>query len=154
MDKENINARILALIQPRTKDNPIRKGVIRFEPAILETEISDRDLRKAIEELRGTPEGCFICSSSKGGYYMAQDLEELGKAISSDERRAVTILQRCRAQRKNAKLEMNPIVKAEIESQVEMFATVGDQLELISINIQPVNNDPLGHLSPDGKRKR
>lgn len=93
----------------------------------------------------------MLCASlaKPGGYYMAQDLETLDKAIGSDERRAIKILQRCRIQRKNAELGMNPIVKAEIDSQREMFESIGGQLVLIETN----SIDPVGHLSPDGKRK-
>ena len=86
--------------------------------------INNRRMRKEIEWLRNNdPEGAMICSRTKkgGGYYMAKGKEEIESYIVKDERRAIAIFQRCRKQRKLAKLTMNPDVKAEIDSQLEMF---------------------------------
>jgi hypothetical protein len=121
---DDLEKKVLEVISKRNFMNPVSRGDLVFWFGQ-----SDRMIRKAIESLRGTPEGCFICSSLKGGYYMAEDEAELEKAIGSDERRAIKIFQRCRTQRKNAKLTMNPEVKAEIESQREMFPEMEVQSE-------------------------
>lgn len=118
---DEIEKKVLELISERSSANPISRIILKGELAWRGTHVSDRKIRSAIESLRGTPGGCFICSSLKGGYYTARNEAELDKAIGSDERRAIKIFQRCRTQRKNAKLSMNPEVKAEIESQREMF---------------------------------
>jgi hypothetical protein len=67
--------------------------------------IDDREMREAIEHLRSShPEGCMIATSrEKGsGYYIAESLTDLDKALTSDENRLISIAQRIRQQRRAA----------------------------------------------------
>ena len=68
-------------------------------------DVSDRLMRKAIEDLRDTdPEGAKICSSLDGGYYMAANVNELERYLNTDLSRAVKILKRVNRQRRVAGL--------------------------------------------------
>lgn len=67
--------------------------------------VSDREMRQAIEELRtDNSDGAMICASLSGGYYTARDLVELDEALRSDESRIRKIAQRIRKQRQRAGL--------------------------------------------------
>jgi len=67
--------------------------------------VSDRIMRRAIEELRDTdPDGAKICSSLDGGYYMAANVTELERYLNTDLSRAVKILKRVNRQRRVAGL--------------------------------------------------
>ena len=59
-----------------------------------ERNISDREMRQAIEELRRTDDlGALICSSSgSAGYWLAVDLDELLDSYREERRRAINIL--------------------------------------------------------------
>ncbi len=77
--------------------------------------LTDRSLRKNIEELRTTDkQGAWICASLKGGYFIARDIKELEKFTGSDHRRAINTLIRVRKQRKAAGLLVSPQLELEI----------------------------------------
>jgi hypothetical protein len=66
--------------------------------------ITDRFMRKMIEELRKEKRGCMIVASQEGGYFWAADIKELDKHTQHDINRAVTLLDKINTQRKNAGL--------------------------------------------------
>ena len=76
--------------------------------SVSEKSISDRTLRKYIEDLRTTKEGCMICASLKGGYFLARNRKELDKFTASDENRGIKIINRVRKQRRAAGLLVFP----------------------------------------------
>lgn len=117
----NIEFAVLGILKHYRADARIQRGEILKQLRGRGYLVDDRKLRKTIEELRTTEAGSMICSSLKGGYYLAQNDAELIDALASDEHRFITGLQRCRLQRKAAKLAFNPALKAEIESQLAMF---------------------------------
>jgi len=69
-------------------------------------ELSDREMRRIIAELRTTPEGCFILTTQKkgGGYYWAESIEELNEATQTDLNHCYTLMNKITAQRKRAGL--------------------------------------------------
>lgn len=73
------------------------------------TQLTDRQMRGALEWLRANdPEGALICSSLKGGYFLAKDQAELEENLAADESRAYTTLQRISAQRRAARANISP----------------------------------------------
>ncbi len=62
--------------------------------------ISDREIREAIQELRGEdPRGAIIMSSSgASGYWLAQSIQEIQAHYREERSRALSILVRIRAQ--------------------------------------------------------
>ena len=70
-----------------------------------EKNISDREMRQAIEELRRTDDqGALICSSSGGGgYWLAVDLDELLESYREERRRAINILVTIRSRLKRGR---------------------------------------------------
>ena len=68
--------------------------------------VSDREMRLAIEELRrGHAHGAWLCADLRGGYFMAEDEEELERYLASDERRANKLLERVHSQRRMVSLQ-------------------------------------------------
>lgn len=75
-------------------------------PALLSKlpDISDRVMRAEIEELRrNDPDGAWICSSTDGGYWLAESLSELDSFLNQDAHRGHVILERVNAQRIHAR---------------------------------------------------
>ena len=69
----------------------------------------DRNIRDAIEKVRGEPgEGSKICSSSSkgGGYWLAANAEELEVFLAEDGKRVRTIFARNDAQRQHGLEEL------------------------------------------------
>lgn len=54
------------------------------------TGLSERELRKCIEQLRRS--GCVIISASEGGYYKPATSEELSRFIHKEQSRACSVL--------------------------------------------------------------
>lgn len=75
--------------------------------------VSDRAMRIALEELRTTKQGMWICATTRnrGGYFLAANPEELDAFTKSDLNRAYALLHRVQAQRKNAKLDTTPQIR-------------------------------------------
>lgn len=72
--------------------------------------VSDRYIRRAIEHLRTThPQGALICSTMTkgGGYYLAQNMDELQEYLGSEERRAISVFRKVRKQAKTAQIELS-----------------------------------------------
>lgn len=81
----------------------------------LELDLSDREMRTAIEGLRRDhPHGAWICADLRGGYFIAGDEEELDRYLRTDERRALHLLQQVRNQRQQAGLQSG--------EQLELFS--------------------------------
>jgi hypothetical protein len=59
----------------------------------------DRLIREAIEELRCRPEGAYICSSPRGGYYIGT-FEDVKRYLKSENSRANSLKRRTRLQLK------------------------------------------------------
>lgn len=59
----------------------------------------DRLIRVAIEELRCQPEGAYICSSPRGGYYIGT-FEDVKRYLKSENSRANSLKRRTRLQLK------------------------------------------------------
>jgi len=68
-------------------------------------DISDRDVRMAIEYLRNeTVQGSLILSTSgSAGYWVAESLDEFMQCVAEDRRRALSILVRIHKQKKVAR---------------------------------------------------
>jgi len=68
-------------------------------------DVSDRDVRLAIEYLRNqTKQGSLILSTSgSAGYWVAESLEEFTQCVAEDRRRALSILVRIHKQKKVAR---------------------------------------------------
>ena len=61
-------------------------------------DLTEREMRQAIEDLRFTPEGANICSSFGGGYWIGTH-SEVEKYLERAERPALTVLARLKRQR-------------------------------------------------------
>ena len=85
----------------RTK---LRSRVMDYLPRG-EKNVSDRELRSCIEELRRTSDtGALISSSSSGGgYWICQDLDELLQSYAEERRRGLSILVTIRARLKRGR---------------------------------------------------
>jgi hypothetical protein len=71
--------------------------------------LTDRQMRAYLEWLRANdPQGALICSSLKGGYFLARDARELEANLSSDENRAKKTLRRISRQKKMARFLESP----------------------------------------------
>lgn len=82
---------------------------------LISDQISDRKMRSLIEDLRfDDPQGAWICSSLKGGYFTARDFEELDRFTSADIHRAKKLFTRVRKQRETAGLTESKQLKLEI----------------------------------------
>ncbi|MDP6771279.1 MAG: hypothetical protein QF704_11335 [Anaerolineales bacterium] len=69
--------------------------------------ISNRHMRLAIENLRQNhPIGARICSTTRqrGGYFLAEDQQELTDYLETESNRCIQMWQRIRKQRMNANL--------------------------------------------------
>jgi len=72
--------------------------------------VSDRTMRDVIFDLRCIPDGKYLCSTLKGGYFTARDVREVNESTETDHRRAMKLLHRISQQRKHAQLhELEPI---------------------------------------------
>jgi hypothetical protein len=70
--------------------------------------VRDREMRIAIEVLRiEHPSGAYICSTTQGGYWYAESIDELEGYIAQDEHRAKRILARLRQQKLRARALVN-----------------------------------------------
>ena len=100
---------ITVLQQCRGIDQRITREHLRRELTWrINTHVSDRAMRAAIENARFTPEGALICSTTRkgGGYYMARNTTELEAYLRQDESRCREMWQRCRRQRAAAGLAL------------------------------------------------
>jgi hypothetical protein len=101
----------------------IRRDALRREVSEwLGRNVTDREMRLALENLRANDsDGCMICSSLSGGYYMARSLSELRSALDADKSRISNTSARIRAQERRAglitggQLEMGLDVRREWE---------------------------------------
>ena len=111
-EKKQKQAILEVLSAHRGEENRISRSLLRI---LIPDFLSDRSLRKYIEELRTTDkQGAWICASLKGGYFLARNLKELEKFTGSDHRRAINTLIRVRKQRKAAGLLVFPQLELEI----------------------------------------
>lgn len=91
------------------QENRIRRDALRSRVMSLlprgSKNISDREMRQTIEELRRTDDmGALICSSSgSGGYWISADLDELLESYREERRRAINILVTIRARLKRGR---------------------------------------------------
>ena len=96
------------LAERRGPERRIRRGELLAALQRRVGEISDREMRSALEQLRWRhPQGAWICAHLRGGYFMARDEAELERYLRSDENRANNLLQRVRTQRRAAGLQRN-----------------------------------------------
>ena len=80
-----------------------RADMLRSVNVAMRHGVTDRTMRRAIEELRyNNSEGAYICSSTDGGYYRARNATELNAYLDQDEKRAKMILARTSRQRQRA----------------------------------------------------
>ena len=88
----------------RISRNDLRFGVAS-ELEMYFADISDRDVRMAIEYLRNeTVQGSLILSTSgSAGYWVAESLDEFMQCVAEDRRRALSILVRIHKQKKVAR---------------------------------------------------
>ena len=106
----NLTHAILQVLSKHVgQPNRIRRDKLRSKIMALlprgESNISDREMRQAIEELRRTDDqGALICSSSgSGGYWLAVDLDELLESYREERRRSITLLVTIRARLKRGR---------------------------------------------------
>ena len=87
---------ILSILEPRVgrKRRISRKKLRNWLCYQLQREVSDREMRSAIEELRrSNSKGALICSSSGlSGYWMAEDYDELVENYRHERRRALSLM--------------------------------------------------------------
>ena len=99
---DDIGNAVLQLIQGRKKMSAVtREELVYHVPLIVDRveKISDREIREAIERLRQTPKGAFICSSSGAQGYWMGSLEEVQACYSEERKRSLTLMARIRKQR-------------------------------------------------------
>ena len=99
---DDIGNAVLKLIQGRKKMSAVtREELVYHVPLLVDRveKISDREIREAIERLRQTPEGAFICSSSGSQGYWIGSLKEVQACYSEERRRSLTLMARIRKQR-------------------------------------------------------
>lgn len=109
IETDQIQATILEILTDhRGPEDRIKRLTLRLELSTrLGARISDRTMRKALEDLRtGDRRGAWICSDTEagGGYFLARSLPELEAFLDADEARLATLARRIRAQRKQAGL--------------------------------------------------
>lgn len=91
------------------QENRIRRDALRSRLMALlprgSKNISDREMRSTIEELRRTDDqGALISSSSGGGgYWICKDLDELLESYREERRRSITLLVTIRARLKRGR---------------------------------------------------
>ena len=102
-----LSSHILTILSAqRGPEARMLRSEILEELRLLMVDVSDREMRAAIEELRrGHAQGAWICADMRGGYFMARNEEELDRYLQSDEKRAAHLLQRVRIQRAAAGLQ-------------------------------------------------
>ena len=94
------------LAERRGPERRIRRGELLAALQSRVGDISDREMRSALEQLRWRqPQGAWICAHLRGGYFMARDEAELERYLRSDENRANNLLRRVRTQRRAAGLQ-------------------------------------------------
>lgn len=99
---DDIGNAVLKLIQGRKKMSAVtREELVYHVPLLVDRveKISDREIREAIERLRQTPQGAFICSSSGAQGYWEGSFEEVQACYSEERKRSLTLMARIRKQR-------------------------------------------------------
>ncbi len=107
---DHIQGTLLNILQDhRGTENRVTRSALRAEAIRrLHIPLSDRAMRKALEELRtSTPQGAYICSDTEfgGGYFLARDRRELRAFLDADISRIRNLAQRVRAQERAAGLQ-------------------------------------------------
>lgn len=98
----DIDRAVLALVRGRQRMSAISRNQLKDQVPLLVDrveKISDRQIREAIERLRQTPEGAFICSSSGAQGYWTGSPEEIEQLYAEERRRSLTLMARIRTQR-------------------------------------------------------
>ena len=97
-EKTEIENSILEILQDHVVfDDRIRRlellAALRYR---LEYRVNDRSMRRCIESLRNTVRGCRIVATneSRGGYFIASDLDELSRFLAADHAHAINVLSR------------------------------------------------------------
>jgi len=103
----NLHLCILTILNNHVgEENRIQRSELLEELQQFGFYISDSCMRKNIELLRCLSWGAYICSSLKGGYWRAKNMNELMTYLEVDEGRAKSILYRLSRQRKYASRAM------------------------------------------------
>jgi len=99
----NLQIVILSILYNHVgEENRIQRADLLEELQQFGFYISDSCMRSNIELLRCSSWGAHICSSLKGGYWRAKNLNELMTYLEVDEGRAKSILYRLSRQKKYA----------------------------------------------------
>ena len=82
-------------------------NAISRKELVEKTGLTDRAMRESIEQARHR--GKLICSSTKGGYYQPENIEEIERMYWADKHRALSILHRMKTMRYLLKREGRPV---------------------------------------------
>lgn len=114
----DVERAVLKVLEGITRSRALTREEVAHQTGLLVDglqDISDRQVRKAIENLRQTPEGCEIMSSSGwSGYWMLNSLGEWETHYAEERSRAMNHMKRLRKQ-------SSLINRARSREQMEMF---------------------------------
>jgi hypothetical protein len=100
-----LNLEVLDLISAHIgHDHAIKRGILLTTLQARGWDISDRQMRLALEEVRNNiDDGAWICSCMDGdGYYRAGNLAELREYLTSEHNRGLKILSKVSTQARRA----------------------------------------------------